>query len=63
MKQLTLFDIEKDTKKEMQDLKIEWEKTRRSLYARQSEMQKMYQELAHDYQLMKLHICKGRIVV
>lgn len=63
MKQLLLFDLEKDTNKEMQDLKAEWEKTRRSLYARQAEMQKMYQELAHEYQLMKLHICKGRIVL
>jgi uncharacterized membrane-anchored protein YhcB (DUF1043 family) len=63
MKQLTLFDMEKDTKQEMQDLKAEWEKTRRSLYARQSEMQKMYQELAHEYQIMKLNICKGKIVI
>lgn len=63
MKQLMLFDLHEDPKKEINDLRAEWEKTRRSLYARQAEMQKKYQELSHEYELMKLHICRGKIVV
>jgi hypothetical protein len=63
MKQLMLFDLHEDPKKEMNDLRAEWEKTRRSLYARQAEMLKKYQELSHEHELMKLHICRGKLIV
>lgn len=63
MKQLMLFDLEEDPKKEMQDIKAEWERTRKSLYAKQAELKKLYQEISHDHELMKLHICRGKIVI
>ncbi len=62
MKQLELFET-RDMTKEMDNMKKEWEKTRRSLYARQSELLKKCNQLEHEYEVMKLNICKGKIVV
>jgi hypothetical protein len=62
MEQLTLFEI-RDMTKEMDNFKKEWEKTRRSLYARQADLIKKCNALEHEYEIMKLNICKGKIVV
>ncbi len=61
MKQLDFFEKEFDYKREFQEMKIQWEKTRKSLYAKQSSLAKMYSELAHEYEILKLNICKGKI--
>lgn len=62
-KQLELFETPRDIEKEMEDLKADMGKLRRSLFAQQADLRKMYQEIAHDHQLMRLNICKGRLVV
>ena len=59
MKQLEFFENPRDIEKEMNDFKKEWEKTRRSLYARQAEIIKKQQELIHDYEIMKMNLCIG----
>jgi prefoldin subunit 5 len=61
MKQLEMFDVKRDIEKEFEDLKNQMEKVRKSLYARDSELRKMYQEIAHEQQILKLNICKGRM--
>lgn len=63
MKQLDLFETEFDAKKEMEAFRNEWDKTRKSLYAKHGELVKMYNELAHEHMILKLNICKGRIVL
>ncbi len=62
MKQLELFET-RDMTKEMDSFKKEWEKTRKSLYARQADLIKKCNQLEHEYEVMKLNICKGKIVV
>lgn len=63
MQQLLLFDIEKTESKDIKDLKKEWEKTRKSLYFKMSESNKKYTELSHELELLKLYICKGKLVI
>jgi len=66
MQQLLLFEVEKDVNKDFEKLNIEWEKkwekTRKSLYARLTESNKKYNELQHEFEVLKLNICKGKIV-
>ena len=47
----------------MTKLQDEWERTRKSQYAKIADLRKMYQELAHEFQMMQLNICKGRIAI
>jgi len=65
MQQLLLFEVEKE--KDFVQLNIEWEKkwdkTRKSLYARLAESNKKYNELHHELEILKLNICKGKIVL
>lgn len=61
MKQLQFFET-RDISKEFDLMKKEWEKTRRSLYARQAELVKNIRELEHEYDILKLGICKGKIL-
>ena len=63
MLQLELFPEVYDPKKEMETFRNEWDKTRRSLYAKHGELVKMYNELAHEHMILKLNICKGRLVI
>jgi len=63
MMQLDLFENTVDPKYEISKIKNEWEKTRRSLYAKNAELTKTVQEISHELQVLKLHICKGRLVV
>ena len=62
MKQLDLFETQYDPKKEMEAFRTEWDKTRKSLYAKHGELVKMYNELAHEHMILKLNICRGKIV-
>jgi uncharacterized membrane-anchored protein YhcB (DUF1043 family) len=61
MLQLELFTDERDIEQEMDKLKDDMTKLRKSLFAQQSDLRKQYTELAHDYQMMKLNLCKGKI--
>jgi septation ring formation regulator EzrA len=63
MKQLMLFDLEEDPKKEMEVIKDEWERTRKSLYAKNAALTKTVQEINHELQWIKLHLCKGRLTL
>lgn len=63
MNQLLLFEMEKDPDKEFEKMKGEWEKTRRSLYARNTELNKKVTEIGQELALLKMYICKGKIVL
>lgn len=71
MIQLDLFPEEEiDYKKEFLELEqkfrkleLEWERARKSLYARQGEMMKLQQECSHELQILKLNLCKGRLMI
>jgi hypothetical protein len=71
MLQLELFEEDendpefqlKKMKYELAKMKDQMEKTRRSQYARIGELQKMYQEVAHEFTMLKMNICKGRVVI
>ena len=63
MKQLTMFPEAVDYDKEIDKLREDLTKLRKSLYANQSDLRKLYQEIAHEHQIMKLNICKGRLIV
>lgn len=56
MNQLELFPEEYDPKKEIQVLRVEWEKTRKALFAKHDELVKKYNKLAHDYAVLKLSV-------
>jgi len=62
MEQLELFNQPRDVIKEMNDFKKEWERTRKSLYAHLADTKKKQQELSHEYEIMKLNICKGKLI-
>ena len=49
--------------KDVEKVKEEWDRSRKSQFARIAELQKMYQEIAHELQILKLNICKGRLVL
>jgi outer membrane murein-binding lipoprotein Lpp len=61
MLQLELFPNEADLETRMDKLEKSMEKLRKSLYAAKSEDRKMYQELAHEFQIINLNLCKGRL--
>ncbi len=61
MKQLELFEMPYDPKADMQNFKNEWDRTRKSLFAKHGELVKMYNELAHDHMVLKMNICKGKL--
>ncbi|SPF53685.1 hypothetical protein SBF1_6930003 [Candidatus Desulfosporosinus infrequens] len=70
MIQLDLFDYEIDYKKEFLELEhkfrkleLEMERSRKSQFAKIGACMKLYTELAHELQILKLNICKGKIVV
>jgi len=63
MQQLLLFNVENDKNKDFNELKNEWEKTRKSLYARLSENNKKYTELHHEFEILKMNLCKGKIIL
>jgi uncharacterized membrane-anchored protein YhcB (DUF1043 family) len=63
MNQLTLFDLPVNQEYEFEKMKKEWEKTRRSLYARNAELTKTVQEMSQEFQMLKMYLCKGKLVV
>lgn len=63
MKQLTLFEDSRDKEKEIEQLKADMQKLRKALFAQQADLRKMYQEIAHEHQILKMNICKGRLVI
>ena len=63
MIQLELFPQERDLEKEMDQLKADMNKLRRSLFAQQADLRKQYTEIAHEHQILNLHICKGKIII
>jgi hypothetical protein len=65
MNQLLLFELEKprDAFEEIDHLKEEMSRLRKSLYAAQSELRKHYQEIAHEHQIIKLNLCKGKLIL
>lgn len=62
MIQLELFEQKRDLEKEMEDLKSQMEKVRKSLYAREAEIRKLHVDTAHRLQILELNICKGRLL-
>lgn len=63
MKQLLLFDTELEPEKKFEKMQDEWERTRRSLYAKNAALAKEVQEINHELQWIKIHLCKGKIVL
>ncbi len=61
--QLYLFDNSKDPKKEVEKLILEWQKTKKSLYARENVLRGQVNDLKHELELLKMYICKGKIVL
>ena len=61
MQQLELFKT--DSRSELDQIKDEWNRTRKALFMQQAELKKMYQELAHEHMMLKLNICRGRLAV
>ncbi len=62
MKQLEMFEIPIDYEREIELLKADMGKLRRSLFAQQADLRRMYQEIAHEHQMIKLNLCKGRLI-
>lgn len=63
MKQLELFPEVVDYEKEMKNMKKEMNRFRKSLFAQQGDLRKQYTEIAHELQILKLNICRGKITV
>lgn len=63
MTQLLLFEEPRDLEKEVDKLKMDYEKLRKSLFQRLSDQNKKYQELSHDYEVMKMNLCRGKIIL
>lgn len=63
MKQLELFETEVKIKDDMEIIRDEWNRTRKALFMKNAELNKMYQELAHEHMILKLNICKGRLPI
>jgi len=63
MKQLDLFTEIIEDKNESKNIRNEWDKTRKALFMQNAELKKMYQEVAHELQILKLNICRGRIAI
>ena len=63
MQQMLLWQEPRDLEKEMDKLRLDYEKLRKSMFQRLNEQNKKYQELLHEHELLKLNICKGKIVL
>ena len=61
MKQLDLFPEAINEKTEIEEIRNEWVKVRKALFQQLSDNRKLYQEVAHELQILKLNICKGRL--
>lgn len=61
MKQLELFPEIIEPKNELEEIRNEWIRVRKALFMQLADNKKMYQEVAHELQLLKLNICKGRL--
>lgn len=61
MIQLELFPEVVDQKKVNEEIRNEWTKTRKALFAKEAETRKLIQELAYEFQMLKFNICRGRI--
>ena len=59
MEQLLLFENPIDVEKEIYKLKEQYDKTRKSLYAKNSELQKLINEQRQDIEYLKQCICKS----
>ena len=62
MKQLEMFSEAIDYEKEFHKIRAEMNKFRRSLFAQQGDLRKQYSEMSHEFELLKLNICKGKII-
>lgn len=63
MKQLELFPREINLEKELQEIKNELDKCRKALFSRQAEMLKICQKVSHDFEVIKMSICKGKLPI
>lgn len=63
MRQLEMFPETVDYEKEFYKIKEDMSKLRKSLFAQQGDLRKQYSEVAHELQILKLNICKGRITL
>ena len=63
MRQLEMFPESVDYEKEFYKIKEDMTKLRKSLFAQQGDLRKQYTEVDHELQMLKLNICKGRIVL
>jgi len=61
MKQLELFETTKDYNDELQEIRNEMDKLRKSLFARHGDLKKNYNEIAHELMVLKINICRGKI--
>jgi hypothetical protein len=62
MNQLTLFEMPVNKEYEFEKMKKEWEKTRRSLYAKNAELSKTIQEMKGEFEIIKMNLCRGRLI-
>jgi len=62
MRQLQMFPEAVDYEKELSQMREDFTKLRKSLFAQQGDLRKQYTEVAHELQILKLNICKGRII-
>ena len=63
MKQLELFPEYVDVKKELEVFRNELDRYRKALFAREAELRKLYNEVAHRQSILEMNICKGKIVI
>lgn len=63
MRQLEMFPEVIDYEKEFHKMKDEFTRLRKSLFAQQGDLRKQYTEVAHELQLLKFNICKGKVVI
>ena len=62
-RQLELFpeSIQSRQEREIREMKESMAKMRKSLYARNSELTKAYNEIYHQFETFKSMICKGNL--
>lgn len=63
MKQLMLWDEPRDLEREIDKLKEDMEKLRKSLHAKIGETNKKINEIDHDQKVISLNLCKGKLVL
>jgi ABC-type phosphate transport system auxiliary subunit len=65
MKQLLLFEepIEIIQERKIESLKESLDKMRKSLHAKNGELQKKYDNLERELEFLKAHICKGNLLL